>query len=570
VVGMVLSLLFFSNFINMQKIILIMVVFISSIIYANTSGTTQIQNNQKPNSVINTNKTYAPRGGRVIGDSMANIPLKVNKYIFEDATIFTTQELNQIAGSIKKTNSLADVYMVAQEITKKYRVEGYILSKAIIPEQNIEDGIVKVQIIEGFIDNIEVKGSKFIEKLLNKQSILDSKPLKADVLERALLNLRDIPGVKLSSVLRPSASIGASHLIINIENTSHSGGVKLDNHGTKFMGPLRTTIDLSLNSPFNGGEHISFTGMLMSDKANQKNKELKSYNIDSSFPIGIDGTRFGISHSHSVVNPGHTMKDLEVESTNNNWSLSLSHPIIRSRVQSLKVQMGFDYKNLYTDLLGSEYSKDRIRSFNTNVIYDYADNLGGSNLISFKVDKGLDSDSATQKNSLLSTKPEASPSYTKFSGRLARDQSFSKWCDSDLCNKFSLFASTNWQFSDEPLFSSEEFSVGGRVFGKAYDLGEITGDKGIAANIELHYKDASGLFNYDLYSFLDFGTIRNVDIADKGTDNEKQTIRSFGIGVVADYKNWDFSLEIAKPLTDKPNTQDDKDPRVFAQVGYKF
>ncbi|SFV88786.1 Hemolysin activation/secretion protein [hydrothermal vent metagenome] len=337
----------------------------------------------------------------------------------------------------------------------------------------------------------------------------------------------------MQSILRPSSVVNASDLIINIKNQSINGSVKFDNHGTEFMGPFRTT-----------------------------------YNISGDFPIDNNGTRINLLYSNSLVTPGHAIKELEVESKNNSWSLSITHPIIRQRVQSLKFEAGLNYKNLYTDLLQKAFTKDRIRSFFTDLAYDYADNLGGTNLVSFRIDKGLNSDGATQKGSRLSTKPEASPSYTKFSGRLVRDQSLSGWCDG--CDNFSLFLSSNWQFSDEPLFSSEEFSVGGRVFGKGYDLGEITGDKGIAANIELHYKDKYSLFNYDVYSFLDFGTIRNIDDSEKGTDNEKKTIRSLGVGLNSNYKDWNFALAVAKPLANKPATQSDKDPRVFAQISYQF
>jgi hemolysin activation/secretion protein len=240
-------------------------------------------------------------------------------------------------------------------------------------------------------------------------------------------------------------------------------------------------------------------------------------------------------------------------------------------VHSLYIEGGYKHRNLYTDVLNSEFTKDKIRSVFTTLSYDYADQWDGTNLFSLTIDKGLTHRDATKEGSLLSTRPEARPNYIKLSGNLAREQGFTDWCSgNELCNKFSLFFSTNWQWANEPLFSSEEFSVGGRSFVKAYDLGEIAGDKGIAANIELHYKDIYQDLNYDLYTFFDAGTIRNLDEADKGTDNERKTIRSFGVGVNMIYNDWSLALEFAKPLADTPSTEKDKNIRSFAQINYKF
>jgi hemolysin activation/secretion protein len=551
------------------SIISIIAVFYSNIIFAiDTSGTTQSQSSKSPNSIAKT--IYAPKGGKVVGDTMSKIDLVIADIKFSGNTKLKDAELEYISQNIKKTGKLSDAYEIAQAITIEYRKQGFILSRAIVPEQNIENGILKINIIEGYVDDDKFTGLEQFKNLINILNIKASIPLKAEVLERELLLLKGIPGLDISSVLTPSTKTNASNLIINVGLKKISGGVSFDNHGTKFMGPLKTTVDLNLNSVFGIGSSLGITGVLMADKADYSGRELKSYDIRSSFPLGHNGTRINASHSHSLVNPGHTISDLDVESKNNSWSLSLSHPLIRQRVQTLSLKGGFNYKNLYTNLLQKEFTKDRVRSIFTEINYDYADNFDGTNLISFKIDKGFSKDSATQENSLLSTKPEANPNYTKFSGRFARNQSFSNWCENDFCNKFSLFLSANWQFSDNPLLSSEEFSIGGRVFGKAYDLGEISGDKGVAANVELHFKDSKNLLNYDIYSFLDFGTIRNIDLSEQGSNQEKQTIRSAGIGVVADYKNWNFALEIAKPLTEKPATQDDKDSRIFAQIGYKF
>ncbi|SVC30040.1 uncharacterized protein METZ01_LOCUS282894, partial [marine metagenome] len=83
---------------------------------------------------------------------------------------------------LNKKLALGDIYEIAQKITNKYRNDGYILSKAIVPPQKIDNGVVYLRIIEGYIDKINVQGPiRGPRKLINqyKKKILKSRPLRA-------------------------------------------------------------------------------------------------------------------------------------------------------------------------------------------------------------------------------------------------------------------------------------------------------------------------------------------------------------------------------------------------------
>jgi len=54
--------------------------------------------------------------------------------------------------------SFADLYTITQRVTRKYREDGYIFSRAILPPQKISDGVVRLQAAEGRITNVEVCG----------------------------------------------------------------------------------------------------------------------------------------------------------------------------------------------------------------------------------------------------------------------------------------------------------------------------------------------------------------------------------------------------------------------------
>ena len=60
-------------------------------------------------------------------------------------------------GMVGQRVPLTAVYALAQEITSKYGNDGYVLSRAIVPPQqlNPNGAIVHIEVVEGYIDKVE-------------------------------------------------------------------------------------------------------------------------------------------------------------------------------------------------------------------------------------------------------------------------------------------------------------------------------------------------------------------------------------------------------------------------------
>src|SRR5690606_32946288 len=110
--------------------------------------------------------------------------------------------------------SVAEVYRIATAITARYRNDGYILSRTIVPPQTIQGGIVHLRVIEGYIDGFRIEGNPGDARGRIEQygtAITGTRPVTASVLERYLLLINDLPGISAQAVLVPSAdAVGAS------------------------------------------------------------------------------------------------------------------------------------------------------------------------------------------------------------------------------------------------------------------------------------------------------------------------------------------------------------------------
>ena len=74
------------------------------------------------------------------------------------STVYSADNLMPLyADLVGRRVPVADVYDLARRITAKYGNDGYVLSRAIVPPQqlNPNGSIIKIEVIEGYIDRVE-------------------------------------------------------------------------------------------------------------------------------------------------------------------------------------------------------------------------------------------------------------------------------------------------------------------------------------------------------------------------------------------------------------------------------
>jgi hemolysin activation/secretion protein len=149
----------------------------------------------------------------------------------------------------------------------------------------------------------------------------------------------------------------------------------------------------------------------------------------------------------------------------------------------------------------------------------------------------------------------------------------------DMVHAQPLFAGLNLrlsakgQYARAPTPASEEFSVGGADYGRAYNSGEATGEDGVAASAELTYMPGWKIpmvNRLQPYGFYDFG--KAWDRRSDSSTGLAQSLSSAGFGIRSYLINGlTFRLEYAYPLTKQPSNQTDgKNGRVFFFTGWSY
>jgi len=505
-------------------------------------------------------KSMAP----VFPEDLKGVKFVLKQLFIKGTTIYDKKNFKPLYRDyLKKELVLKDIYEIAQRITNKYRNDGYILSKAIVPPQKIKNGVVYLTIVEGYIDKINIQGPvRGPRKLIDhyRKKILKSRPLRAFDLERYLLLIDDLPGVTAKSILTPSEDKpSATTMTLVLADKAFEGHVGADNRGSKFNGPYQFSGDLTVNSLFGNHSRSGLQGVVTS-----QTEELLFLNAFYDIPINKEGTRLFFSGSLSDSEPGSSLKQFNINGDSKTITLRLTHPFIRSRGKNLTGHLGFTGRNSSTKILGSLDSEDRLRVMNIGLSYDYADQYKGVNLIRFNLNQGLNVFDATESGSSNLSRSQGKSNFTKLTGSFMRMQS--------LAPSWNLLSSASWQFSFDKLLASEEFGVGGSQYGRAYDSSEITGDHGVAFKIELQraFRPAwDYLSDLQVYSFLDYGSVWNK--IQTSTGAKRQDLTSIGLGVkfnLTDSVSGYF--EMNKPVSDNVAAEGNQDPRFFFSLSKRF
>lgn len=488
----------------------------------------------------------------------------LGKVEIDGATVYTPEQLRSFYESYLGTEiSLLTVYQIAEAIGAKYGEDGYILSLAAVPAQRIRDGVVRIQVIEGYVDKIVVEGdaikdSDRIKRIAEK--ITTFRPLKNDQLERYLLLINDIPGVSARGVLKPSATPGASDLVLVGERRRFDGYTSADNRGTRYVGPYQFQLGGAANGVLGLNESTGLRGIITS-----QTNELRMVDFDHDEPVSDEGTRAKLQLQASKVEPGYTLQSQEITSNQYYGALGGTHPIIRSRTENWSVRSRFDMRNVTVEQFNGAQlvSEDRIRAFRVATSYDIVDTALGTPAVSLagiEVGQGVNVLNATPTGSANLSRPDGHSQFTKLGFEGQRLQT--------LGGGFNLLLAAIGQYSFSGLLASEEFSFGGAQYGRGFDPAELVGDQGMAAKAELQWGQSladSFLRDYQLYIFFDAGAVWQIQPLPGTKWASSATSAGFGVrlNVLDSYSGY---LEVGKPVTGSVaamGAEDGKNARVF-------
>jgi len=461
-----------------------------------------------------------------------------------------------LADFVGRDLNFAELQQAASRITAYYREHGYVLARAYLPRQDVENGTIRIAVSEGRYGHIELNNRSRVLDGVLRQPVTALHPgdaVRAADLERSLMLLDELPGVDARGTLRAGAQPGTTDLVIDAERGRFvNGSVELDNFGDPLTGRYRATGSLAVNSPLKLGDQLSLRGLT-------SNTNQRYYRAAYQLPVGPASTQIGVGYSEMAYRLNGTFRPLGYHGRASVQSVFVTQPLMRSRRASVSAQVLYENKNLHDDYGVFEFVSDKnvgLWSFSVNG-YNEDDAFGGGrNSFSATLGVGrMRGNDPLEMNTFAKTHG----SFTKLNLNALRLQS--------LGARFQLYTQFSAQLASRNLDASEKFILGGPYGVRAYALGAGSGDQGWQATAELRYLAAPG---WQLSTFVDTGRMQ---INKQPWRNDLNTLQlsATGVGLTWYAARRQASLTAAWPLgaaDDVPTVM--RGPSIWLQAAQYF
>ena len=475
--------------------------------------------------------------------------LPVGEFVFNGNSVLSDQALMQVIGPwLNRQLTLAELKHVTDLIAERYRDKGYLV-RVYLPEQNINDGSVLIEIVEALFGKVVIDDQS--EQLGKRpdlvSGIMTSRHKPGELFnlqdtERAALLVNDLPGISAKAVLAAGDKQRHTDIKLSVvDGGQRQSYASLDNYGSRSTGRERLIVSSSWANPFERGDKIDANFMLSDGNRYAK----ASYDM----PVGFEGMRLGTSLSLLSYKLGGDFEDLDAEGSASNVGVYATYPLIRQAQRNMRLSGGLLLRDYENEQLGEQTSDKSVTAINVGINGDMVDGHGGGGVYYYGANLILgDLDlSGNKTNQILdqsSAKTEGS--YVKVAWNVARLQ----YINEDM----NLWLGARGQFADKNLDSSETINLGGAQGVRAYPTLEGSGDEGLIMTAEMRYAFNE---NWSFKGFIDYGRITQKST--QTTSSESHDLK--GYGVSADWsvpqQQVTARITLATRIGDNPLADDD-------------
>ncbi|WP_244830357.1 ShlB/FhaC/HecB family hemolysin secretion/activation protein [Caballeronia sp. TF1N1] len=515
----------------------------------------------------------APGGANVLPAPPAAPPAvpEGKKFVLRDIrfagneTLSTDTLLALVSEKIGQEVSINDLNAMSARIAQAYRDRGYPLAQVVIPPQDVTSGDVTFTVLEGKIGRVRLTmapGAPIKESLVRARlaSIEPGKPLRQGELERTMLLLSDLPGIRVTSALETGSAPGTVDLTVTVEPTRRwDFAVSADDYGAAPAGRWRLGSVGRLASPFGIGDNLDLN-LLAAERA-----DTVYGRVGYDAPVNAYGTRAGIAYSHLYYYLGENFSSLNAHGDADVVTASVTHPLIRSRSQNLLLRGAFEYRSL-TDKIDtvSFDNPQKLYVASVGLSYESRDAFLGGGFNSADVQLAL---AHLNIDSSVAAAIDQGPAGRNTQGNSVRLTMQANRLNA-ITQKTSFFVGVSGQWANQNLDSSSRITLGGPRAVRAYSPSESVVDEGLIGTAALRY---AVLPTLTASAFFDIGVGRYNARSISGQGANTVTRSGAGLGLFWNGP-WGVTVDasVAWRTTRADTTGDDKVPRVYVQVSKSF
>lgn len=463
-------------------------------------------------------------------------------------TIIDTATLQEKVQEYKGQElTLEEMGEVADLITIAYQEQGYILARAYLPEQEIEEGVLEIAVSEGKIGKITVSGGRHFDQRVIKRYFQAQEKMgviREDMLERGILLSNDVPKLKTDIVLREGEKPGEVDVVVNAQDSSDlTFGVDFsldyNNFGSALVSRDRYGIRVNVID-HKWGSLLSFRGV-----TGNTVEDSTLITFDYTVPVNSYGTKVIFHYLGGNYVVGQEFADLDVAGNTQFYGVELTHPFIKKKNMNLNLSLRYEHKYQEQEQLGELSNIDEVDALWISANFDNLDRFLGKNFASLEYYYALleEDDQFPPSRELLAD------SYQRLMLNAARIQKL--WGYSNILGR--VYA----QYTPDRVLPMDQAILGGYGSVRGHEPSEFIGDYGYSLSLEYMFAPPfiaeKSLFGQRLSQlvqfalFYDHGGVYNNDPQE--LEFSSQHLSGYGAGVRIFYKDrFNFKYDLGIPV----------------------
>jgi hemolysin activation/secretion protein len=475
--------------------------------------------------------------------------ITVNRFEILGSTEFSQVELDQVLLPFtKRPITFSELLKARSLITDLYVNRGYITSGAFIPTQDLQNGVVKIQVIEGGLEEIKITGVERLspDYVRSRMNIATGAPLNRDRLIQALQVLQINPLIaSVSAELSAGTRAGQNILEVRIrEAKSLNAQLSLDNNRAPSVGSLRRKVQVSEANLTGLGDTLS-VGYSNTDGSN-------SYDLSYTLPINpYNGTiAFAFNNGNSnVLEKPFNILDIYANSTS--YDFTFRQPIEQTPSQELAIGFTASYRESLTSLL--------------KIPFPLSAGADDNGVTKIAVLRAFQEFTQRSSQSVISLRSQFSLGLGGVLGSNINtsfpDSRFVSWRgQSQYVNLLApdtfLLLRGDLQFGDRALLPSEQIGFGGQDTLRGYRQDVLLGDNGLNLSAELRVPILRIPEWEGLLQIVPFVDAAAVWTSSGEANSSSNTLLGTGLGLRWRVGNTlDLRLDYGIPLISVPNSR---------------
>jgi hemolysin activation/secretion protein len=502
--------------------------------------------------------------------SQETVTFEIKGFEVSGNTLLDEDQIKQtLRPFVGPDRSAADVEKARDALESLFHNAGYPAVLVNIPQQTVEDGIVRLEVIESKIGRVRVTGNRYF----THESIMKELPsfrrgeiLYVPKIQEELAGINRNPDLDVMPVLSPGRELGTIDVELRVKDkVPLHGYLEVNNRSTHDTTELRVNTMLRYDNLWQKDHSVSLQYQTSPEDRDEVQAIAGSYVLPAPWKEEHLLAVYGIwSDSDTAFGEG-----FEVIGTGQIFGLRYVMPLSPKGLYSHNLTAGLDYKDL-EELLGFQAGgEDQVTPVTyVPLSFSYSASLPDrSGITNFSAGvnmafRGL----VTDEDEFEVKRFRAGGNYIYATGGIERTQKLPKG--------WGLFVKLDGQIADQPLISNEQYSAGGMESVRGYKESEFLGDDAIHATVELSWQNLSALlgiesrFFFMPYAFYDYARLW---VKDPLPGQEKsETLAGTGLGVRGNMgTHLEYELNWGVALEDTDRTEKG-DQRFYFMVKGKF